>query len=178
MTTMDSQARKRAAARCRARLRKKRDVYMTRKGLFRKALVILPTIAAAALLAPATAPAASADSMRTFNFQIICGTGEAYGLEIWTPATGWYQPTSGSSYVVGNSKFFTVPISASATSIEITPLSCAGEPFGSGGGPYPEGYTYAITAGTSTINANAYTQDYNFDGVLLFYTSLSNISYS
>lgn len=89
-----------------------------------------------------TAPAASADTMRTLNLSLYCATGEPYGLSVNT-GSGWYWP-DGSSYVAGRVKYF--------------------------------------TAGTSTINANGFCQDYShnsYGGVfLIFDCSLSSLTYS
>ena len=129
-------------------------------------------VAASLLLALATSSAASADPMRTLSLYIQCGTGEAFGLQVATDGTGWYQPSGTSS---GN-KTFTVSIPASSTTLRVMPLSCAGQP--SGFGPAPGWQVASITPGTSTINANAYCNDYSFYGEVIFDCPLSSISYS
>ena len=148
---------------------------MIKRRLRRSAIAIGSAMAAIPLLALTMAPAASADTMRTFNLSLYCATGEAYGLQI-NNGSGWYQP-DGSSYVAGGEKFFTVYIPASATLLEFMPLSCAGQP--SGYGPDWVYNPYTITAGTSTINANGFCQDYSYYGeALLFDCSLSSLTYS
>ena len=140
----------------------------------RRAVTIGCTAAASLVLTVATSPFASADTMRTLNLSVTCGTGAANGLLINT-GNGFYAP-DGSSNAGG----FTVFIPASATSLSFEPLSCDGEPY-TGRGPYPgfRGFQpIAISPGTSTINANGICQDYNFDGALLFDTSISGLTYS
>jgi hypothetical protein len=129
---------------------------MIKRRLRRTAVAIGSAMAAVLLLALTTAPAASADTMRTLNLSLYCATGEAYGLTIST-GSDWYQP-NGSSYVAGGIKYFTVFIPASATTLDFMPLSCAGQ--GAGTGPVWEWHPNSVTAGTSTINANGFCQDY------------------
>lgn len=151
---------------------------MIKRCLRRSAIAIGSAMAAISLLALTMAPAASADTMRTLNLSLVCSTGEAYGLQVST-GLGWYQP-SGSSYVVGEVKYFTVSIPATATQLDFMPISCAGQP----GSPGPD-WVYrpnTITAGTSTINADGYCEDYNYNyygqSALLFDCSLRSLTYS
>jgi hypothetical protein len=147
---------------------------MIKKGARRRAVAIGSAVAASLLLTLATSSAASADTMRTLNLYIQCGTGEAYGLQVATNvSSGWYQP-DGYSY---GSKTFVVSIPASATTLQVAPLSCAGQPAGTNGSTVTY-RPYSITAGTSTINANAYCNDYSFYGVLIFDCPLSSVTYS
>jgi hypothetical protein len=151
---------------------------LTRKGLLKTAVVIPSAITLTALLASATAPAASADSMRTLNLSLTCATGLAYGLEANT-GSGWFYPV-GSSYASGTTKYYTVSIPASATSLEVQPTYCDNQP--TGYGPYFVGYSYGITPGTSTINVNGNCLDYSYnpgygEEDLLYYTSLSSLTY-
>jgi hypothetical protein len=152
---------------------------MIKRCLRRRAVAIGSAMAAIPLLALTMAPAASADTMRTLNMSLSCATGEAYGLQV-NNGSGWYQP-NGSSYVVGNVKYFTVSIPASATLLEFMPLSCAGQP--AGPGPDWEYNPYTITAGTSTMNADGFCQDYSYQynyglSALIFDCSLSSLTYS
>src|SRR6185437_3163674 len=126
---------------------------MIEASLRRKAVAFLTAIAAAALLAFATSPAASADTMRTLNLALSCDSGEAiaYGLSV-NNGSGWYYP-NGSSYLVGNVKYFTVFIPASATGLAINTFCDDGLVNPYGDGPFWEGYSYAINSGTSTISA-------------------------
>jgi hypothetical protein len=77
-------------------------------------------MAAVMLWAFGTSPSASADSTRTLNLAFSCTTGLPYGLLI-SNSSSWYVPSSGSSYAVGNTKTYTLPISASATSLAFQP---------------------------------------------------------
>jgi len=147
---------------------------MIKKGARKKAIAIGSAVAASLLLTLATSSAASADTMRTLNLYITCGTGEAYGLQVATNvSSGWYQP---SGYSYGN-KTFVVSIPASATTLQVAPLSCAGQPTGTYGST-STWRPYSITAGTSTINASAYCNDYSFYGELIFDCPLSSVTYS
>lgn len=150
---------------------------MIKKGARRRAVAIGSAVAASLLLTLATSSAASAAPMRTLNLYIQCGTGEAYGLEVATNGpdspSGWYEP-DGYSY---GAKTFVVSIPASATTLQVAPLSCAGQPAGTNGSTVTY-RPYSITAGTSTINANAYCNDYSFYGELIFDCPLSSVTYS
>ena len=145
-------------------------VKMSLRGGRRAFFAILASVGLASL---AVAPPASADTLRTLNFAFSCSTGLPYGLEVNT-GSGWYYP-NGSSYAVGTTKYFTVYISASASSIAYQPSYCDGQPQVRG---YPlwEGYTYNITPGTSTLNATGNVQDYEYDyygyAYLLYYCSM------
>lgn len=146
---------------------------MIKKGARWKAVAIGSTVAASLLLALTTSSAASADSMRTLNLYIQCGTGEAYGLQVATnESSGWYQP-NGYSY---GDKTFVVSIPASANTLYVAPLSCANQPVGYG--PSMLYRPYSITPGTSTINASAYCNDYSFYGELIYDCPLSSVTYS
>lgn len=139
-----------------------------------RAVAIGSAAAAGMLLTLAASSPASADTMRTLNLSVTCGTGAAHGLLINT-GNGFYAP-DGSSNAGG----FTVFIPASATSLSFEPLSCDGEPY-TGRGPYPglRGFqSVSISPGTSTINATGTCEDYNFYGALLFDTSISGLTYS
>ena len=61
-----------------------------------------------------------AATTRTLDLSIYCSTGEAYGLQVNT-GSGYCEP-SGSSYVVGEVKYFTVSISATASTLSVMPL--------------------------------------------------------
>ena len=145
-------------------------VKMSLRGGRRAFFAILASVGLASL---AVVPPASADTLRTLNFAFSCSTGLPYGLEVNTVSC-WYYPT-GSSYAVGTTKYFTVYISASASSIAYQPSYCDGQPQVRG---YPlwEGYTYNITPGTSTLNATGNVQDYEYDyygyAYLLYYCSM------
>lgn len=144
-----------------------------------RAVAIGLPLAASALLTFAVPSAALAGTTRTLNLSFSCSTGEPYGLQVNT-GSGFYQP-SGSSYAVGNVKYFTVSISASATTLQYMPLSCDNEP--SGSGPDPWWNSTSITAGTSTINASGSCNDftYNYGGgypALIFDCTISSLSYS
>lgn len=152
-------------------------INMINRGLRRRAVTFGAAIATGLLLTLVMSPAASADTMRTFNLAIWCTTGEAYGLQV-NNGSGWYSP-DGSSYASGGVKYFTVSIPASATRLEVEPTFCdnqdpSGEPYN---GPYWEGYSSNITPGTSTISANASCLDYIYYSGLLYYCSLSSITY-
>jgi hypothetical protein len=152
---------------------------MITRRLRRSAVVIGTAVAAILLSMSVTSPAASATTMRTLNLSLYCSTGEAYGLTI-DNGSGWYSP-SGSSYVSGEIKYFTVSIPASATELEFMPLSCANQPAGSGPDWYYRPNT--ITAGTSTINANGSCQDYSYSygfgqTALIFDCTLSSLTYA
>lgn len=145
---------------------------MIKKRACRKAVAIGSAVAASLLLTLATSSAASADSMRTLNLSIRCDTGEAYGLLV-----NGVAPTSGSSYVVGDEKYFTVSIPASATNLSVQPLSCDGEPSGQNGQTALY-RPYSVTPGTSTINADTVCHDYSFYGELVFDCPLDSVTYS
>jgi hypothetical protein len=158
----------------------KERVSVIKKGARGRAVAIGSAVAASLLLTLATSAAASADSMRTLNLSISCATGEAYGLQVDT-GSGFYQP-SGSSTVTGGLKVFTVSIPASAATLRVMPLSCAGQP-SAGAGPYPDWAVYSITPGASTVNASSFCQDYAYNygagpTVLIFDCNLSSITYS
>jgi hypothetical protein len=153
---------------------------MLTRGLRRRGAALCAAIGAVGLTSLAVAPAASADTMRTLNLAFSCSTGLPYGLEVNT-GSGWYYP-SGSSYAVGDVKYFTVSIPASAGSLAYQPSFCDNQPTG-GGYPLWEGYTYGLTPGTSTVNASGNCNDYNYSvgfGVtyLFYYCSLSSLTYS
>jgi hypothetical protein len=148
---------------------------MIKKGALTRAVAIGSAVAASLLLMLATSSAASADAMRTLNLSIRCGTGEAYGLQVDT-GSGFYAP-SGSSYVVGTTKYFTVSIPASAATLQVLPYSCAGQPAGTNGSTALF-HPYSITPGTSTINADAFCNDYSFYGVLIFDCAFRSLAYS
>lgn len=152
---------------------------MIRTSLRGRAVAFGSAIAAAALLAFATSPAASADTMRTLNIALSCDSGSAigYGLSV-DNGSGWYEP-SGSSYLVGNIKHFTVFIPASATGMSFDTYCDDGLVNPYGNGPFWEGYGVAITAGTSTISANVNCIDeYVYPGPLVKYCSISSLTYS
>lgn len=152
---------------------------MIEASLLRRAVAFLSAIAAAALLAFATSPAASADTTRTLNIALSCDSGGAigYGLSV-NNGSGWYYP-NGSSYLVGNIKYFTVFIPASATTLAINTSCDDGLVNPYGNGPFWEGYYYTITSGTSTISANGNCIDeYVYPGPLVTYCSLSSLTYS
>lgn len=120
--------------------------------------------------------------MRTFNLALTCATGEPYALLISTSNSGWYTPDY-SSYAVGTTKYYSVQIPASATSIEYEPTYCDNEPSAGGYNADFYGYNYSIVPGTSTISANGYCNDYDesfgFGVTILIYAdTLSSITYS
>ncbi|WP_031514997.1 hypothetical protein [Streptomyces sp. NRRL F-5123] len=137
-------------------------------------LVALGSATAAALLLAAAAPqSASAETMRTLNLALSCSYGLPYGLSV-NNGSGWYYP-DGSSYASGGVKYFTVQIPASATALAINTSFCETDPKT----PMWEGYSYAITAGTSTISANGYCLDeYVYPGPFVRYCSVSGLTYS
>lgn len=148
---------------------------MTKKGVRGRLAAAGSAVAAGLLLTLAVSPAASADTMRTLNLNFRCATGEPYGIEIATNESGgWYTP-DGSSYAVGDTKYFTIYIPASATTFYYMPLSCAGEPVASN--PSAVYRPISLTAGTSTINATGFCQDYSFYGYLLFDCTVSSLTY-
>lgn len=153
-------------------------VHRTARG---RKLAFGATLATVALTSLALPPAASADTMRTLNLAYSCTTGLPYGLEVNT-GSGWYFP-NGSSYASGTTKYFTVYIPASATSIAYQPTYCDNEPTAGGYNASWEGYTYGIAPGTSTINATGNCDDYDYsigynDTYLLYYCSINSLSYS
>lgn len=137
---------------------------------------LFATLAAAGLASLAVSPTASADTTRTLNLAFSCATGLPYGLQVNT-GSGWYYP-DGSSYAVGTTKYFTVFIPASASTLAFQPGFCDNQPI-NGGDPLWTGYTYSITPGTSTINATGYCNDYTYSyygSTYLFYSC--SLSYS
>jgi hypothetical protein len=66
-----------------------------------------------------------------------------------TNGSAWYYP-DGSSYLSGGTKYFTVFIPASTSTVALDTYCDDGTPGGT-----RQGYTYSVTAGTSTINATA-----------------------
>jgi hypothetical protein len=147
---------------------------MTTKGVRGRAAAAGSAVAASLLLTLATSPAASADTMRTLNLDFYCATGEAYGLEVDT-GSGFYTP-NGSSYAVGEVKSFTVFIPAGATTLRFMPLYCDNQP--SYTNPSTVWRPYSLTAGTSTINADGYCQDYSYYGYLVYDCTISSLTYS
>jgi hypothetical protein len=144
-----------------------------------KAAAIGLPLAAGAVLTFAAPSPALADSTRTLNLSFSCATGLPYGLQVNT-GSGWYTP-SGSSYIAGNVKVFTVSISAGATLLQYMPGYCDNEPSG-GSGPDPWWHSTSLTPGTSTITATGSCQDftYNFGGgqpALIFDCTISSLSY-
>ena len=145
---------------------------------------VVPTglaVAVVALSTFAAPPAAMADATRTLNLSYTCATGEPYGLLVNT-GSGYYSP-SGSSYVVGNVKNFTVTIPASATTLQYMPLSCDNQPASNSGSTTWWRPPYNLTPGTSTINANGSCQDYSYNygwgsTILIFDCSISSLTYS
>jgi hypothetical protein len=152
---------------------------MVKKGARPRLVAFASALASGLLLSLAVAPAASADTTRTLNLSFSCGTGLPYGLQVNT-GSGFYAP-SGTSYAVGNTKYFTVSISASATSLQYMPYGCANQPAASSG-PIPGYHSYSLTAGTSTINASGICQDYSLSyggpAVLVFDCTISSLTYS
>jgi len=145
-----------------------------------RAVAVGAAAAAGVLLTLAVSSPASADATHTLNLSFTCSTGEPYGLQVNT-GSGFYMP-SGSSYAVGATKYFTVTISASATTLTFMPYSCENEPTG-GTGPVEGGYATTITPGTSTINASGYCEDYNYNwggwsSTLIFDCTINGLSYS
>ena len=147
---------------------------MIKRCLRRRAVAFWSAIAIGLLLTLATSPAASAGTTRTLNLTFSCSTGAAFGMEVSTGGA-W----SSFNYSGDESGEFTVSIPASATTLEYSPASCDGQdPSGElYSGPYWSGYSYTITPGTSTINANGSCLDYvySYEGgnALLYYCSLS-----
>ena len=152
---------------------------MVKRSLRRRIVALCSTGAAILATTVAASPPASADTMRTMVLSYSCGTGLPYGLYINT-GSGWYSPP-GSSYAVGSTKVFTISIPASVSSFAYEPSYCENQPQVRG---YPlwEGYTYGISPGTSTINASGYCADYEYDyygyAYLLYYCSISSLTYS
>jgi hypothetical protein len=138
--------------------------------------------AVAALVAAATPQAAMADTMRTLSVPVGCASGIVpFGLSV-NNGSGWYYPT-GSSYSVGATKYFTVSIPSTATSLALDTFCYYSTQEYNGQVSYPdgtwEGYTYAITAGTSTINTTAScVREPVYPGPWVRYCSLSAITYS
>jgi len=150
---------------------------MMTRGIRGRFIAIGAALAASSLSMLATSPAASADTMRTLNLSISCAGGEAYGLQVNDgTGNGFYTP-AGTSSMVGGVKDFVVAIHASGTYLWVMPVACDGEPTGAYG-QSAIWDPYYITPGTSTINARAFCQDYNYYGELLFDCSISNVSYS
>jgi len=126
---------------------------MHKKGLLSRAVALCSALAAVQVFAVAGSSPASADTMRTLKVALSCDTGMAYGLDVYTNA-GWDNNPSGSSYVSGGIKYFTVSIPASATTLAIDTNYCDNETLD----PVWRGYYYSITPGTSTITTNGYCQ--------------------
>jgi hypothetical protein len=144
-----------------------------------RSVAIGSAAAASVLLTLAASSPASADATRTLNLSFTCATGEPYGLQVNT-GSGFYMP-NGSSYAVGATKYFTVTISASASTLTFMPYSCENEPTG-GTGPVEGGYATSIIPGTSTITTTGYCEDYNYNWggwapALIFDCTLSSVSY-
>lgn len=152
---------------------------MIKRSPRRKIAALCSAGVAVLAMTTASAPSASADSTRTMVLSFSCGTGLPYGLSINT-GSGWYSPP-GSSYASGTTKVFTISIPASASSFAYQPTYCDNQPTVRG---YPmwEGYTYSISPGTSTITAGGGCADYEYDyygyAYLLYYCSISSLTYS
>jgi hypothetical protein len=151
---------------------------MIKKGLRRREVAFWAAIAIGLLLTLGTSPTASASTMRTLNLSFSCTTGPALGLYVSTG--GAWSSINGSGDESGD---FTISIPASATTLQYEPATCdnqdpSGELYS---GPDWSGYSYNITAGTSTINANGSCLDYIYsyygENALLYYCSLSSITY-
>jgi hypothetical protein len=155
---------------------------MMKRGLRRRAAAFLSAIAAVLLFVGTAPPAASADTMRTLNVAVSCASGIVpFGLQA-NHGSGWYFP-NGSSYAVGGTKYFTVFIPASASSLALDTHCYLDMREYNGGPAWPEGtwlgYTYSITPGTSTINANASLwKGQVYPGPWVRYCTISNITYS
>jgi hypothetical protein len=146
---------------------------MAAKRLRKRLIAIFSAIAAVALVSLAAPQSASADTMRTFNVALTCTTGLPYGMSV-DNGSGWYYP-NGSSYASGTTKYFSVYIPASASSLAINTGYCDNQPQT----PYWEGYSYSITPGTSTISANGDCRDmYVYPGPYVRYCSLTSLTYS
>jgi len=152
---------------------------MIKRSLRRRIVAICAAGAAVLATTTAAAPSASADSTRTMVLSFSCGTGLPYGLYIDT-GSGWYSPP-GSSYAVGTTKVFTISVPTSASSFAYEPSYCDNQPSVRGYAMW-EGYTYSISPGTSTINAGGTCADYEYDyygyAYLLYYCSISSLTYS
>jgi hypothetical protein len=154
---------------------------MIKRGLRSRALALCAATATVGLTSLAVPSAASADTMRTLNLAFSCSTGLPYGLEVST-GSGWYFP-NGSSYAVGTTKYFTVYIPASATSLAFMPTYCDNEPSGAGYNPTYAGYAAVLSPGTSTINATGSCYDYDYSygqyaNYLIYDCTISSLSYS
>ena len=151
---------------------------MIARSLRRAALALGVAIAAAAMLAAVTPSSASADALRPLNVSLSCSQGGLpYGYSVNT-GSGWYTPAaSGDATVVGGTKTFHLLIPTTATSLAVNTY-CNGQQ-----GTLWQGYTYGISAGTSTINASGYCNTYQYSvgyGITywLTYCSLPSITYS
>ena len=148
----------------------------------RKAATLSTVFAAAALLATAAPQAAMADATRTLSVPVTCASGIVpYGLSV-NNGSGWYYP-NGSSYAVGGTKYFTVDIPTTATSLALDTFCYYSLQEYNGQVSYPngtwEGYTYTITPGTSTINTTAAcVREPVYPGPWVRYCSLTAITYS
>lgn len=141
----------------------------------RRATAFGSAVATLLLFAAAVPSPAAADTMRTLNLALGCATGLPYGLNV-NNGSGWYAP-NGSSFASGTTKYFTVSIPASASSIAIDTIYCDGED----SAYYNVGWsgTYAgITPGTSTVNANGYCEFDDYYGQLSRECTVSIASYS
>jgi hypothetical protein len=152
---------------------------MPQRSLRSRILVLCSASAAVLATTVAASPPASADT-RTMVLSFSCSTGLPYGLSIDT-GSGWYSP-SGSSYADGTTKVFTISLPTNAMTFRYEPLYCDDQPMNAG---YPlwEGYSYGISAGTSTVHAIGNTADYTYSvgygmNYLLYYCSISSLTYS
>jgi hypothetical protein len=146
---------------------------MLKRGLRRGAVAFWSVIAAVALFVVAAPPAAQADTMRTLKVALSCVGGIPYGLLASTNGSAWYYP-DGSSYLSGGTKYFTVFIPASTSTVALDTYCDDGTPGGT-----RQGYTYSVTAGTSTINATASCVNQQVDpGPWVRYCYMGSISYS
>jgi len=149
---------------------------MLTRGLRRRVIALWSAIAAVLLFAVAVPPAASADTMRTLNVALSCSTGLPYGLSV-NNGSGWYYP-SGSSYAVGDTKYFTVSIPASANEIAIDTTYCDGEQSQYYGAVWNGGYS-SLTPGTSTVNGYGNCSfNYIYPGIAVRICYLATITYS
>jgi len=144
--------------------------------VLRRRLTAAGSAVAALLLLTATAPSASADTTRTLKLALSCSTGLPYGLSA-NVGSGWFYP-SGSSYASGGTKYFTVTIPASATSLAIDTTYCDGEA-SQYWNAYWTGGSASLVPGTSTINANGYCSFYDYYyGSHYRSCSVSGVTYS
>lgn len=154
---------------------------MPKRGLLKRVVVFCSVVVA--ILFPVAAPStASADTTRTLTVALSCASGIVpFGLQV-NNGSGWYFP-SGSSYAVGGTKYFTVFIPASATSLAIDTHCYLDMNEYYGGPAWPEGmwegYTYSITPGAGTINTTASLwRGPVYPGVWVRYCTISSITYS